>query len=79
MPRIKKSLLDCSSLSYLDMANVVQAVRNEVKRRNSIGVNLYTDSLDNAVDDLKEISAGEIANFTSEAGPREKSPAKRKG
>lgn len=78
MPLKKNSVLDCSRLSYLDMANVVRAVRKEVKRRNSLFVNAYVESLDAAVADLEEISAGEIANFTSESGPREKAPAKRK-
>jgi hypothetical protein len=74
MKKMTQSVLDCSQLSYLDMAKTVRSIRRELKRRNPIGVNFYTGNLDAAAADLEEVSAGEIANFTSECGPREKAP-----
>lgn len=62
-------MLDCSQLTYQQMADLVRAVWIELKDRNPIGVNAYTAALAQAVTDLEEIHEAEIDNFTSESGP----------
>lgn len=64
-------MLDCSQMTYAQMADIVNAIRAEVQERNSIGVNWYLPHLAHAVCMLEEISAGEKRNFTSESGPVE--------
>ncbi len=59
------------TMTYADMADLVQEILFEIKRRNPIGVNLYTQPLAAASNALKEISMGEVSNFTSEVGPKE--------
>ena len=63
--------MQLNQLTYRQMADLVRSVRTEVKKRNPIFVNVYTQSLDEAVAALEEISGGEARNFTSESGPRE--------
>ncbi len=60
-----------TDLMYWQMADIVIAIHNEIKRRNPIGVNAYTHYLKQAAGALEEISLGEIGNFTSEEGPTE--------
>ena len=62
---------DVSAMTYRDMADLVNAVRVEVKRRNPVFVNFYIASLLSAEAMLREISRGEKHNFTSESGPKE--------
>ncbi len=57
---------------YREMAELVRAIGVEIKRRNSIGINMYTGYIEQAALALDEISGGEIGNFTSECGPRER-------
>ena len=64
-------MLDCSQLTYQQMADVVRSIRNEVKERNPIFVNAYVQPIDAAIASLEEISGGEVDNFTSESGPKE--------
>jgi hypothetical protein len=59
------------ALKYCQMAEIVRAIGGELKRRNPIGVNMYTRGLLRAYGDLMEISGGEAGNFTSECGPKE--------
>jgi hypothetical protein len=59
-------------MRFEQMARVVQRFHDELKRRNPIGVNLYTGYLTAAVSVLLEISEGEKENPTCEAGPKEK-------
>lgn len=74
---IIRSTRDLQSAQYWELARLVRAIRKEVERRNPIGVNFYTGSIEGAASALDEISGGEIGNFTSEAGPRETQPRKR--
>lgn len=53
-------------LTYLQMAKLVFEIFTELKHRNPIGVNFYTDGLLRAKDDLKEIAGAERTNPTSE-------------
>lgn len=64
-------MLDCSELTYRQMADLVRAIRIEVKNRNPILVNAYTGAIDGAIFALEEIAEGEADNFTSESGPKE--------
>lgn len=64
-------MLDCSCMTYADMADIIRAIRDEVKERNSIGVNFYIPYLSAAIEVLDGISSGEQDNFTSESGPIE--------
>jgi len=67
-------MLDCSKLTYAQMADVVRSIRLEVKKRNPIFVNVYMEPISLCIDALEEISGGEVDNFTSESGPRETRP-----
>ena len=58
------------TMHYAEMAATVRLLWAEVKRRNPIGVNVYTGLL-HAAFDLDEISAAEAQHFTSEHGPKE--------
>jgi len=73
----ESGMVECSGLTYCEMAQIVNDIRLEVKRRNSIGVNLYVGALERAALDLWEISGGEQGNFTSECGPKE--PRRKRG
>lgn len=64
-------MLDCSQLTYEQMADIVRAIRNEVAERNPIFVNCYLGAINVAIDALEEISGGEVGNPTSESGPQE--------
>lgn len=61
-----------SRTQYSEMADIVRDILAEVKRRNSIGVNLYASHILAAELSLREIAEGEKWNFTSECGPVEK-------
>jgi hypothetical protein len=65
------------TMTYAEMHELVRLLWAEVKRRNPIGVNVYTGLL-HAAFDLKEISAAEALHFTSEHGPREPKQRKRR-
>lgn len=60
-----------SDLTYRQMADIISSIRAEVQERNPIGVNFYTPIIHEAANALREISAGEILNPTSECGPKE--------
>lgn len=64
-------MLDCTQLTYQQMADVVRSIRNEVKERNPIFVNIYLQPINEAINALEEISGGEVDNPTSESGPVE--------
>lgn len=64
-------MLDCSQLTYQAMADIVRAIRLEVKNRNPIFVNAYIGAISCCIDALDEISSGEEENPTSESGPDE--------
>lgn len=70
---IIRSMRDLRSAQYWELAKLVRAIRTEIERRNPIGINLYTGYIEGAAVALDEISGGEIGNFTSECGPRERS------
>ena len=38
--------MDCSKLTYHQMADIVRDIHAEIKKRNSIGVNLYAAVVD---------------------------------
>lgn len=48
-------MLDCSQLSYLQMAELVRAIHEEVKKRNPPLVNWYVRGLIAAEQDLEEL------------------------
>ena len=65
-------MLDCSQLTYQQMADVARSIRDEVKERNPIFVNVYVQPIEAAINSLEEISGGEVGNPTSESGPTER-------
>lgn len=65
-------MLDCTELTYQQMADVVRSIGLEVKRRNPIFVNVYMQPISDCIGALEEISGREVGNFTSECGPKEK-------
>ncbi len=67
-------MLDCSQLTYAQMADIIRAIWLEVKRRNPIGVNAYARSMMSALESMTEIADAEADNFTSEHGPIEPRP-----
>lgn len=73
---ILRSTRDLRTARYWELAKLIRAIHAEVKRRNPIGVNLYTGYIEVAAKALDEISGGEVGNFTSECGPRETRPRK---
>lgn len=64
-------MIDCTKLTYKQMAEVIEAIGIEIKRRNSIGVNMYIGFIRTAWAAVDEIANGEAHQFTSECGPRE--------
>lgn len=64
-------MLDCTQLTYQQMADIVRSIGIEVKERNPIFVNAYMQPISDCIHALEEISGGEIDNPTSESGPRE--------
>lgn len=73
---IIRSTRDLRSAQYWELAKLVRAICKEVQHRNPIGVNLYTGYIETAACALDEISGGEVGNFTSEHGPKERKPRK---
>lgn len=65
-----------AKLQYKTMAQMIRAISLEVSRRNPIMVNAYLPLIDRAAEAVQEISDGEVWNFTSECGPREKGARK---
>ena len=57
-------MFDCSRLTFQQMADVVRAIREELKNRNPIGVNFYTGALSQAIADLETIHQAELSNPT---------------
>ena len=67
--------MNFKKMTWAQMAQTVDAIHTEMKRRNPIGINLYAPTVKHATYLLKEIAGGEARNFTSECGPKE--PQKR--
>ncbi len=61
-------MIDYTKLSFQQMADEIESMRIELKRRNPIFVNLYTPDLDNAVSALEEIHQCELRNPSCEYG-----------
>jgi hypothetical protein len=64
-------MLDCTQLTYRQMADIVRAIQSEVKGRNPIFVNMYIQPISDVICALEEIHDGEVDNPTSESGPEE--------
>lgn len=69
--------LDCKTMTWAQMAETVQAIHVEMKRRNPIWINAYAGVVRHAAELLDEIAKGEASNFTSECGPKEPKRAKK--
>ena len=67
--------MNFKKMTWAQMAETVDAIHTEMKRRNPIGINLYAPTVKHAAFLLREIAGGEAGNFTSECGPKE--PKKR--
>jgi hypothetical protein len=61
--------LDCTKMTWCEMRDVVRALVIEMKRRNPIGINLYTGPLYSAYAGLDEIAKAERVHRTAEHGP----------
>ena len=61
--------IDLKKMTFTDLAEVVESIWAEVKRRNPIGVNMYGGGFAQAAFDLREIEAAEMDNPTCEVGP----------
>jgi hypothetical protein len=59
------------SLTFQDMADIIELMRKETKRRNPLGVNAYIPSIRAAFEAFEEIAEGERNNRTCEEGPME--------
>lgn len=75
---ILRSTRELRDAQYWELARLVRAIRKAVEFRNPIAVNMYTGYIESAALALDEISGGEIGNFTSEHGPRERRPPRTK-
>jgi hypothetical protein len=51
----EKTMLDCSQLTYLQMADIVRSIRKEVKERNPLFVNAYIVEVDRALEELDDM------------------------
>ena len=71
-------MIDCSNMTWMQMYRVVVAVWKEMKKRNPIGINMYARYVEAGAAALKEIAEGEVYNFTSECGPKEPKPRKKR-
>ena len=60
------------SMTFAEMTLAVEQMREELKRRNPLGVNMYVPYLYKARLALDEISRAEKNNRTCECGPKEK-------
>ena len=70
--------MNFKKMTWAQMAETVDAIHTEMKRRNPIGINLYAPMVKHAAFLLREIAGGEAGNFTSECGPKEPSKTKPK-
>lgn len=71
--------IDTSNLTWKEMSDIVLSIHKEMIHRNPIGIHLYAGYVECAAALLLEISKGEADNFSSEAGPKEPKPRKKKG
>ena len=62
---------DLKKMTFAQLAEVVESVWLEVKRRNPIGVNFYYFPFSSASKNLREIGKAEKDNPTCEAGPKQ--------
>lgn len=62
-------ILDCTKMTFAQMAEVIESVWLEMKRRNPIGINFYEQPFRIASASCKEIGLAEIDNPSCEAGP----------
>jgi hypothetical protein len=62
----EKKMLDCSQLTYLQMADIVRSIRKEVKERNPLFVNAYIVEVDRAIEALEELDDMEKDNQDSD-------------
>ena len=69
---------DLKKMTFAQLAEVVESVWLEVKRRNPIGVNFYYFPFSSASKNLREIGKAEKDNPTCEAGPGIDKPKKLK-
>jgi hypothetical protein len=60
---------DYTALTWEELADAVRAIWTEAKRRNPIGINLYSTPFAAASANLKEIAKAEAVHPTSECGP----------
>ncbi len=51
-------LMDCTAMTNVEMADLIRAVRNEVKQRNPLLANFYIGAINDAVDALEAIAEG---------------------
>ena len=65
-------------MTWAEMAQTVDSIHTEMKRRNPIFINAYAPTVKHAALLLKEIARGEAGNFTSECGPKEPSRTKKR-
>jgi hypothetical protein len=66
---MKAPNVDYKKLTFLQMANMIRAIWEEMKRRNPIGINFYGSPFAGAVSALEEIHHAEKDHHTCEAGP----------
>ena len=63
--------MDLTKATYAEMAEVIKAIRDEVKRRNPLLCNEYAKDVMTGYWSLQHLSECEKENFTSECGPEE--------
>lgn len=61
--------MDYTKLTWNELADVIIGVWLEMRRRNPIGINMYSRPLMTAYHAVKEIAEAEKDNLTAEAGP----------
>jgi hypothetical protein len=62
-------MLDCTEMTWEQLADVIRTVWWELKRRNPIGVNLYAPAFSGVINVLDEVEKAEREDPTCEAGP----------
>ena len=70
--------MNFTKMTWAQMAETVDAIHTEMKRRNPIGINLYAPTVKTAANLLREVAGAEAGNFTSECGPKEPSRTKKR-
>lgn len=58
-----------TKMSFLEMADLINLIWLEMKRRNPIGINFYEPDMLRSVEAVKEIHYAELDNPTCEEGP----------